>query len=114
MEPGLRIPEPDGSAFILAAGSEFEFRVQIGIRIQVLKLKISVLVREILAQIRTGHLSHVMCTVPVAKFTVFDWLIWLTSAQGCRTGLPAYVAWRAGTRILRRSQLLSPQSVTMN
>ncbi len=31
--------------------------------------------------------------------------IQLTLAQGCRTGLPAYVAWRAGTITLCRSQL---------
>ncbi len=33
----------------------------------------------------------------VRTFIVPDWGIKLTMAQGCRTGPPAYVAWRAGT-----------------
>jgi hypothetical protein len=38
----------------------------------------------------------------------------LIPALGCRTGLPAYVAWRAGSTTLCRSQLYPPQSGTMN
>ncbi len=41
----------------------------------------------------------------VAKFIFPEWGI---PAQGCRTGLPAYVAWRAVATTLIRSQTLSP------
>ncbi len=45
---------------------------------------------------------------PVAKFIVPEWGIKSILALGCRTGPPAYVAWRAGTTILCRSQLYPP------
>jgi hypothetical protein len=48
----------------------------------------------------------------VAKYLVPEWRI-VTPAYGFRTGLPAYVAWRAGTTILCWSQLYPPM-VTMN
>jgi hypothetical protein len=51
------------------------------------------------------------CISPVAKFIVPDWgyILSLTPALGCRTGLPAYAAWRAGTTTLCRSQLYLPR-----
>jgi hypothetical protein len=48
----------------------------------------------------------------VAKFIVPDWGDIVNS--GCRTGLPAYLAWRAGTTTICQSQLYPPGSGTMN
>ncbi len=51
---------------------------------------------------------------PVAKFIVPDWGIQLTPVLGCRTGLPSYVAWRAGYENHVLESTLSLQSGTMN
>ncbi len=55
---------------------------------------------------------------PGAKFVDPDWGIQLTAAQGCRSGLPAYVAWRAGASSSRQPcagvNFIPPPSVTMN
>ncbi len=57
----------------------------------------------------TSFARHCSSAQPqVAKFIVPDWGLWLTPAKGCRTYPPAYVARRAGTRNLCRSQLYPP------
>ncbi len=48
-----------------------------------------------------------------AQFLVPDWGMKPAVASGCRTGSPAYVAWRAGTTVRRHAGFI-PQSGTRN
>ncbi len=52
--------------------------------------------------------------IPVAKFIVPEWGIYLTPVWGCRNGLLAYVAWRAGTTTYNVGVNFISHSGTMN
>jgi hypothetical protein len=48
---------------------------------------------------------------PVAKFIAPERVVKLTPTLGCRTGLPVYLAWRAGTTIQCQSWLYPSQGL---